>query len=139
MACGLGAVALMFIFVKEATYSPLTESFKDEILPLEVQIENIDNLIKSKTDELTNVKKTIDNVNLEISSTKSKTDITNSVIDDLVKQNTNLTSALEELNKKADTKYKPVKKSYISGCNVEGKKTKIKSRFSGAKIKTNGI
>lgn len=122
MACGLGAVALMFIFVKEAKYSPLTESFKDEILPLEVQIENIDNLIKSKTDELTNVKKTIDNVNLEISSTKSKTDITNSVIDDLVKQNTNLTSALEELNKKADTKYKPVKKSYISGCNVEGKK-----------------
>lgn len=122
MACGLGAVALMFIFVKEATYSPLTESFKDEILPLEVQIENIDNLIKSKTDELTNVKKTIDNVNLEISSAKSKTDITNSVIDDLVKQNTNLTSALEELNKKADTKYKPVKKSYISGCNVEGKK-----------------
>ena len=98
MACGLGAVALMFIFVKEATYSPLTESFKDEILPLEVQIENIDNLIKSKTDELTNVKKTIDNVNLEISSAKSKTDITNSVIDDLVKQNTNLTSALEELN-----------------------------------------
>ena len=93
MACGLGAVALMFIFVKEATYSPLTESFKDEILPLEVQIENIDNLIKSKTDELTNVKKTIDNVNLEISSTKSKTDITNSVIDDLVKQHTNLTSA----------------------------------------------
>ena len=90
MACGLGAVALMFIFVKEATYSPLTESFKDEILPLEVQIENIDNLIKSKTDELTNVKKTIDNVNLEITSTKSKTDITNSVIDDLVKQNTNL-------------------------------------------------
>ena len=48
MACGLGAVALMFIFVKEATYSPLTESFKDEILPLEVQIENIDNLIESK-------------------------------------------------------------------------------------------
>ena len=90
MACGLGAVALMFIFVKEATYSPLTESFKDEILPLEVQIENIDNLIKSKTDELTNVKKTIDNVNLEISSAKSKTDITNSVIDDLVKKNTNL-------------------------------------------------
>ena len=44
MACGLGAVALMFIFVKEATYSPLTESFKDEILPLEAQIENIDNL-----------------------------------------------------------------------------------------------
>ena len=46
MACGLGAVALMFIFVKEATYSPLTESFKDEILPLEAQIENIDDLIE---------------------------------------------------------------------------------------------
>jgi len=122
MACGLGAVALMFIFVKEATYSPLTESFKDEILPLEIQIENIDELIESKTNELSNVKKTIDNLNLEINSAKSRTDITNSVIEGLVKQNTNLTSALEELNKKADTKYKPVKKSYISGCNVEGKK-----------------
>ena len=48
MACGLGAVALMFIFVKEATYSPLTESFEDEILPLEAQIENIDNLNQIK-------------------------------------------------------------------------------------------
>ena len=122
MACGLGAVALMFIFIKEATYSPLTESFKDEILPLEVQIENIDDLIESKKNELSNVTKTIDNVNSEITSAKSKTEITNTVIDSLVSQNTKLTSALEELNKKSDTKYKPVKKSYISGCNVEGKR-----------------
>ena len=49
MACGLGAVALMFIFVKEATFSPLTESFKDEIIPLEDQIITIDNLIEQTT------------------------------------------------------------------------------------------
>ena len=122
MACGLGAVALMFIFVKEATFSPLTESFKDEILPLEVQIENIDELIESKKNELSNVKKTINSISSDINSVKSKTDITNTVIDNLVNQNTNLTSILEELNKKADTKYKPIEKSYISGCNVEGKK-----------------
>ena len=122
MACGLGAVALMFIFVKEATYSPLTESFEDEILPLEAQIENIDNLIESKTNELSNVQKSIDNVSSEINSAKLKTEITNTVIDNLVDENTNLTSVLEQLKKSAATKYKPVKKIYISGCNVEGKK-----------------
>ena len=122
MACGLGAVALMFIFVKEATYSPLTESFKDEILPLEAQIENIDDLIESKTNELSNVQKSIDNVSSEINSAKLKTEITNNVIDNLVDENTNLTSVLEQLKKSAATKYKPVKKIYISGCNVEGKK-----------------
>ena len=110
MACGLGAVALMFIFVKEATYSPLTESFEDEILPLEAQIENIDNLIESKTNELSNVQKSIDNVNSEINSAKLKTEITNNVIDNLVDENTNLTSVLEQLKKSAATKYKPVKK-----------------------------
>ena len=35
MACGLGAVALMFVFIKESKFSPLTEDFKDEILPIE--------------------------------------------------------------------------------------------------------
>ena len=114
MACGLGAVALMFIFVKEATYSPLTESFEDEILPLEAQIENIDNLIESKTNELSNVQKSIDNVSSEINSAKLKTEITNNVIDNLVDENTNLTSVLEQLKKSAATKYKPVKKIYIS-------------------------
>ena len=103
MACGLGAVALMFIFVKEATYSPLTESFEDEILPLEAQIENIDNLIESKTNELSNVQKSIDNVSSEINSAKLKTEITNNVIDNLVDENTNLTSVLEQLKKSAAT------------------------------------
>ena len=95
---------------------------KDEILPLEAQIENIDDLIESKTNELSNVQKSIDNVSSEINSAKLKTEITNNVIDNLVDENTNLTSVLEQLKKSAATKYKPVKKIYISGCNVEGKK-----------------
>lgn len=122
MACGLGAVALMFIFVKEATFSPLTESFKDEIIPLEDQIITIDNLIKSKEIELSNVETSIKDINFEVSEVESRTEIANNVIDNLVDQNTNLNSSLEELNKKSETKYKPVKKSYISGCNIEGKK-----------------
>ena len=122
MACGLGAVALMFIFVKEATFSPLTESFKDEIIPLEDQIITIDNLIESKEIELSNVETSIKDINFEVSEVESRTEIANNVIDNLVDQNTNLNSSLEELNKKSETKYKPVKKSYISGCNIEGKK-----------------
>ncbi len=122
MACGLGAVALMFIFVKEATFSPLTESFKDEIIPLEDQIIAIDNLIESKEIELSNVETSIKDINFEVSEVESRTEIANNVIDNLVDQNTNLNSSLEELNKKSETKYKPVKKSYISGCNIEGKK-----------------
>ena len=122
MACGLGAVALMFIFVKEATFSPLTESFKDEIIPLEDQIITIDNLIESKEIELSNVEISIKDINFEVSEVESRTEIANNVIDNLVDKNTNLNSSLEELNKKSETKYKPVKKSYISGCNIEGKK-----------------
>ena len=122
MACGLGAVALMFIFVKEATFSPLTESFKDEIIPLEDQIITIDNIIESKEIELSNVETSIKDINFEVSEVESRTEIANNVIDNLVDQNTNLNSSLEELNKKSETKYKPVKKSYISGCNIEGKK-----------------
>ena len=48
MACGLGAVALMFVFVKEATFSPLNESFENEIIPIEVEIESINEDINFK-------------------------------------------------------------------------------------------
>tara|TARA_Y200000002_G_C22687817_1_gene666721 strand:- start:1043 stop:2077 length:1035 start_codon:yes stop_codon:yes gene_type:complete len=121
MACGLGAVALMFIFVKEATFSPLSESFKNEILPLEDQIVNIESLIQSKTTELSNIKQTIDNTNIQINTVKLKTDVTNTVIDSLVNQNTDLASSLQKIESMPKEKYN-VKKSYISGCNVEGKR-----------------
>ena len=55
MACGLGAVALMFVFVKEATFSPLNESFENEILPIESEIESINEDINFKEKEILNI------------------------------------------------------------------------------------
>ena len=112
MACGLGAVALMFIFVKEATFSPLSESFKNEILPLEDQIVNIESLIQSKTIELSNIKQTIDNTNIQINTVKLKTDVTNTVIDSLVNQNTDLASSLQKIESMPKEKYS-VKKYHL--------------------------
>ena len=55
MACGLGAVALMFVFVKEATFSPLNESFENEIIPIGAEIESINEDINFKEKEILNI------------------------------------------------------------------------------------
>ena len=122
MACGLGAVALMFVFIKESKFSPLTEDFKDEILPIEKNINDINNKIKNKNIELKNLEIQIQNTSSQKKSAESKINITNNVIQKLIEENSELTSSLAKINKESEKKYKPVKKSYISGCNVTGKK-----------------
>tara|TARA_B100000965_G_scaffold390080_1_gene396503 strand:- start:2146 stop:3138 length:993 start_codon:yes stop_codon:yes gene_type:complete len=122
MACGLGAVALMLVFIKESKFSPLTEDFKNEIVPIEENIDDINNKIINKNIELNNLEIEILNTSSQKQSTESKINITNNVIQQLIDENNELSSSLAEINKESEEKYKPVKKSYISGCNVTGKK-----------------
>ena len=122
MACGLGAVALMFVFVKEATFSPLNESFENEILPIELEIESINEDINFKEKEILNINNEIQMTERSAKNSKQKIEVANNVIENLINQNNELSASLKNINKKSETKYKPVKKSYISGCNVTGKK-----------------
>ena len=46
MACGLGAVALMFVFVKDSTFNPLNTDFSDEIAIANIEISKLNNDIK---------------------------------------------------------------------------------------------
>ena len=152
MACGLGAVALMFVFIKESTFSPLNTDFSLEINEITEIINQLDADITNKSNKLTVVMEEISkskklaktsktpgrtqHINLFIINQKinivdlpgygyakvSKVNIVNESIKDISSKNIKLTAALTQLESKSETKYRPIKKEYISGCNVTGNK-----------------
>tara|TARA_B100000767_G_scaffold32673_1_gene27886 strand:+ start:319 stop:1311 length:993 start_codon:yes stop_codon:yes gene_type:complete len=122
MACGLGAVALMFVFIKESTFTPLNTDFTIEVNNTKNIIKELDIQIDKNLTELDRINSAINTSNDSINKIKSKTEVVNETIKDLTDTNKDLIKALSEIESIVDTKYKPIKKEYISGCNVTGNK-----------------
>ena len=122
MACGLGAVALMFVFIKESTFSPLNTDFSLEINEITEIINQLDADITNKSNKLTVVMEEISKSKKLAIQTLTKVNIVNESIKDISSKNIKLTAALTQLESKSETKYRPIKKEYISGCNVTGNK-----------------
>jgi hypothetical protein len=122
MACGLGAVALMFVFIKESTFSPMNKDFTTELNDTNKSINEININLDLKNKELLRI---IEEKNNQISSVDQieiKTNIVNKQIEKLSKSNKELMSTLKDLETIVESKYQPSKKEYISGCNVNGRK-----------------
>ena len=122
MACGLGAVALMFVFIKESTFSPLNTDFSLEINEITEIINQLDADITNKSNKLTVVMEEISKSKKLAIQTLTKVNIVNESIKDISSKNIKLTAALTQLESKSETKYRPIKREYISGCNVTGNK-----------------
>ena len=122
MACGLGAVALMFVFIKESTFSPLNTDFSLEINEITEIINQLDADITNKSNKLTVVMEEISKSKKLAIQTLTKVNIVNESIKDISSKNIKLTAALTQLESKSETKYRLIKKEYISGCNVTGNK-----------------
>ena len=122
MACGLGAVALMFVFIKESTFTPLNSDFTIEVNNKKNTIKELDIQIDKNVKELDLINSAINTSNTSINKIKSKTEVVNETIKDLTNANKELIKALSEIETIVDTKNKPIKKEYISGCNETGNK-----------------
>jgi hypothetical protein len=122
MACGLGAVALMFVFIKESTFSPLNTDFSLEINEITEIINQLDADITNKSNKITVVMEEISKSKKLAIQTLTKVNIVNESIKDISSKNIKLTAALTQLESKSETKYRPIKQEYISGCNVTGNK-----------------
>lgn len=122
MACGLGAVALMFVFVKESTFNPLNSDFSSEIIPIETEIKSLNYEIQNKLDEIENIDNEISNTKKLLNSSSIKINTVNETIDELVNSNKDLTQVLMSAEAETAKSIIPVKKKYISGCNVLGEK-----------------
>lgn len=122
MACGLGAVALMFVFVKESTFNPLNSDFSSEIIIIEKDISSLNREIEQKIDEIENIDNEISNVKNLTKLSSAQLEAVNETINDLVRSNRDLTQALSKAEKNISKPTKPIKKKYISGCNVLGEK-----------------
>lgn len=122
MACGLGAVALMFVFIKESTFTPLGNDFTNEVSATNRSINELNIKIEKNSAELSKI--IVEKINRvkELEQIDSKTNIVNSTIKELSNSNAELLSTLQAIEVTTNTKYTPIKKEYISGCNVSGRK-----------------
>ena len=82
MACGLGAVALMFVFVKDSTFNPLNTDFSDEIAIANIEISKLNNDIKLKQSQLSKILDELESSKILIKQSTTKVDVTNQTIDD---------------------------------------------------------
>ena len=122
MACGLGAVALMFIFVKEAKFSPLNTDYSqeatsalDSIEALKLQSNQNQITLNSLENRINELIKQIDNTELELKNSEQ-------VVSDLSQANKDILDEIKLANQNKTVINKPLKKIYLSGCNVSGKK-----------------
>ena len=119
MACGLGAVALMLIFIKTNS-DPVNDSIEKISIELETKLQILE---KSNSDSellIKNYQTKIDKILNEIDSLNKK-----------IKSASELSSLSDKMSKKLNEEInsKPKKivenisnvKGYLSGCNIEGK------------------
>ena len=90
MACGLGAVALMFVFVKDSTFNPLNTDFSDEIAIANIEISKLNNDIKLKQSQLSKILDELESSEILLKQSTTKVAVTNQTIDDLVSKNNEL-------------------------------------------------
>lgn len=122
MACGLGAVALMFVFVKDSTFNPLNTDFSNEISITNNEISKLNNDIKLKQSQLSKILDELESSEILLKQSTTKVAITNQTIDDLLSKNNELSEVLNKINVNQTNKPTIETKEYISGCNVKGQK-----------------
>jgi len=122
MACGLGAVALMFIFVKEAKFSPLNTDYSQEASSALDSLESL--TLQSNKNQITlnSLKNRIDELIKQIANTELELKISDQVIAELSQANKDILDKIKLANKSKTPINTPTKKTYLSGCNVSGNK-----------------
>ena len=124
MACGLGAIALILVLVKDDIFdaSPMVPTSEIEVVSLE-----LDELIKKNSDKETELSKLQEDFEKSREkNTKTQTQIlsSNKVIETLKES---IKKTEEEIKKIEKDKFKPSKydekiSGYLSGCNIRGNK-----------------
>ena len=118
MACGLGAIALILVLVKEDV---LPSSFIDA----EEIKQTLEELDKAKNESLSiqNTLKSNENKMKEISKRIDQTEYLLSINKEIVEEKkVNVKEQEKENSSKEKNKYEEFQKGYLSGCNVEGNK-----------------
>ena len=119
MACGLGAVALMLIFIKTNS-DPVNDSIEKISIELETKLQILEKSNSDSELQIKNYQTKIDKILNEIDSLNKK-----------IKSASELSSLSDKMSKKLNEEInsKPKKvvenisnvKGYLSGCNIEGK------------------
>lgn len=118
MACGLGAIALILVLVKEDV---LPSSFVDA----EEIKQTLEELDKAKNESLSiqNTLESNENKMKEISKRIDETEYLLSVNKEIIEEKkVNVKEQEKENSSKEKNKYEEFQKGYLSGCNVEGNK-----------------
>ena len=118
MACGLGAIALILVLVKEDV---LPSSFIDA----EEIKQTLEELDKAKNESLSiqNTLKSNENKMKEISKRIDQTEYLLSINKEIIEEKkVNVKEQEKENSSKEKNKYEEFQKGYLSGCNVEGNK-----------------
>ena len=118
MACGLGAIALILVLVKEDV---LPSSFIDA----EEIKQTLEELDKAKNESLSiqNTLESNENKMKEISKRIDETEYLLSVNKEIIEEKkVNVKEQEKENSSKEKNKYEEFQKGYLSGCNVEGNK-----------------
>ena len=118
MACGLGAIALILVLVKEDV---LPSSFVDA----EEIKQTLEKLDKAKNESLSiqNTLESNENKMKEISKRIDETEYLLSVNKEIIEEKkVNVKEQEKENSSKEKNKYEEFQKGYLSGCNVEGNK-----------------
>jgi septal ring factor EnvC (AmiA/AmiB activator) len=122
MACGLGAVALMFIFVKEAKFSPLNTDYSQEASSALDSVEALKSKSNKNQATLNSLKNRIDELIKQIANTELELKISDQVIAELSQANKDILDEIKLANKSKTPINTPNKQTYLSGCNVSGNK-----------------
>ena len=127
MSCGLGAVALMLIFIK-TNVSPSAEVAAELISKTQSEIIEYKDKIDNKKNEIKNKNTDIESLLNKIKTIQKKIEVSNTLIKSNELTNETLQYEIESIAQKADpvTKdYKSNYQGYLSGCNVKGNKVGI--------------
>mgnify|MGYP001165154512 FL=1 len=124
MACGLGAIALILVLVKDDIFdaSPMVPTSEIEVVSLE-----LDELIKKNSDkeiELSKLQEDFEKSKKKNTKTQTQILSSNKVIETLKES---IKKTEEEIKKIEKDKFKPSKydekiSGYLSGCNIRGNK-----------------
>lgn len=125
MACGLGAIALILVLVKDDISSNSPKVDEDEIDSLGLIVEKEEKKtrdIKDLIEEIQKNSEEIDKKNNLLQSAISIQNKTSEIIKKSIEKSKNTITQIEiERNKAAMPKSQ--KKGYLSGCNIEGQKS----------------
>tara|TARA_Y100000816_G_C26045042_1_gene547607 strand:- start:7 stop:1020 length:1014 start_codon:yes stop_codon:yes gene_type:complete len=127
MSCGLGAVALMLIFIK-TNISPSPEIATDLIDKTKNEIKEFKSMNAKIKEEIQNMNFTIEELLNEINTVQKKIDISNTLIRSNEMTKDSLTQEIESMKQEENPMVKDYNSNYhgyLSGCNVSGNKVGI--------------